>query len=239
MTNLAPSEEARLMGLAYGAVILNAVPQQAFQDINTSLSVPAGTVGTITLSGGPLASPVAITVTVPAGGYTPLQYVAAFAAAAALNTTLTSAGFFAVAPYGSGPFAENTMPLPEVAFVNAQAFTIIAASTNVGLSVTATGILPAPSVTVRDPITNAVTPYNGYVPIINMLESQYLSATQNQDTREADVWKWNPQEVRDRFKLYQLWQRQMALYLGLPLGTHAATQTLGTISWQSPATVGI
>jgi hypothetical protein len=226
MNNLAPSEEARLAGMAYGAVIINAIPAPAFQSAGQQLYVPAGATATITLSGGPLVSPVIMITTAPVN-QTPLQFAAAIAATGGLNATLQAAGFFCIPAYGGGSFAENFIPLPEAAFVNAQTFTITATSTLIGISVTSAGGLLTPSVTIPDPITALATTYNGYVPILNLLEAAFLSTTQNQDTSRADVWKWNPREMEDREKLYKKWQRATGLFMGLPLGTESGTQQWG------------
>ncbi|MFN3886134.1 MAG: hypothetical protein ACK4MG_04175 [Aquabacterium sp.] len=50
------------------------------------------------------------------------------------------------------------------------------------------------------------------------LESAIVGASSNLDTDSAAVWKRNPNEVRDRRQLFNLWRREFCRFLGIPPG---------------------
>ena len=204
MNNLNPDEEARLIGLAYAAVAL------------TGVQPNAGDTLSVTFSQGNLAAPVTITATMP----TPQQnidnrllLIQILAGLCAQNEALGAAGIVALAPYGSGPFAETAVPFPECAFTSPVAFTFSATGTgNAYPQVTATGELLGPSTQLQPRVTTF-----GYLPILNGLEGAHASASQNLDTKQAAVWYSRSNEIALRTSLYRQWQQKMSDYLGIPI----------------------
>jgi hypothetical protein len=204
MTNLAPDEEARLLGLAYGAVALVG-PQPN----------PGDTIS-VTLSGGPIGSPQ--TITAVAGPAIPntdmrLPLVLSLAAAINRNTVLQAAGVISLAPYGTGPYAMNAVPVPELSITAVSSFTIATAGSGILVpTITANGILLSPSTT----LDGGNTTLWGFLPICNGLENAYFTTSDNLDTRKADVWTANPNEGGQRRSLYENQVQLMADFLGVP-----------------------
>ena len=215
MNNLQPYEEAQLFGKAVGAIFILG---------NTT---PGDTVSVV-ISGAGLLTPVTLTVTAGVGD-TPVSLSNALAAKALQNTNLIGAGFMSVTPYGTGPFAQNAVPLPEVAFFNAKAFMITTSATgNTGSAVADDSngsIVQDPSALV-DPTTDPPTVLNGYVPILLYLEGTIAGSTQNLDTSKADVWTARHDEPEIRVQLFNYWQNKMAELLEVPpwrdFGDHRA-----------------
>lgn len=202
MNNLSPVEEATVTGAAMGAV--------SFVGPNPT----AGDQFVVALSGGGLSTVQQVTVTA-VNGDTPTTIGSKVAAAIALNTTIAAAGFYAVALYGAGPFGVNQqIPLPEVAIVGPQPFT---------LGVTTTSAL-APQVTMQGQqmspsadFTGAGDITYGFIPILDALESAIASASQNLDTKQADVWKHHGNELAQRRSLYEDWQFRFSEFIGIPM----------------------
>lgn len=203
MNNLNPDEEARLTGRAYAAVALIGPQPNAGDTIS------------VTLSGGGIASPQTVTVTAPAPQVNVdgrLTLGALLAAAASQNTVLQAAGVISVTPYGSGPFNEQQIPTPEVAFSCPQAFTITSAASGVLFpQITATGAMLHPSAS----LDGSTTIY-GYIPILDGLESALAGASQNLDTIQAAVWRGRSNEIGQRMSLYKNWVGLMSDFLGIP-----------------------
>ncbi len=55
------------------------------------------------------------------------------------------------------------------------------------------------------------------------LETAITDASENLDTAQAAVWTHNPDEVRDRTKLYNQWRRQLCGAIGIPPGPALGT----------------
>ena len=53
-----------------------------------------------------------------------------------------------------------------------------------------------------------------YLVILNSLETDIPTASDNLDTDRAAVWYHNKNEVRDRFALYKLWAIRLCDFLG-------------------------
>ena len=210
MNNLNPDEEARLVGFAMGAVALIG-PQPLLGDM---LSV--------TFSGGPLSAPVTVSVTAPAPNPavdTRISLANDIAAQVSINTTLQTAGFFGGAPYGTGPFSQNAVAIAEVAFTNAQEFTLACHGTGaMAPQITATGTFLPPSAQLDG--TRGVTT-RGYVPILDALESAHAGSSQNLDTSRADVWRAQGNELGKRASLYDVWVDKLVDFLGVPRNTRA------------------
>lgn len=209
MNNLAPDEEARLTGRAYAAAALVG-PQPNVGDQVT-----------ITLSGGPIPSPQTLTaIAGPAQGNNDmrLNLVASLAAACSLNNVLQAAGILAVAPYGTGPFAQSAVPVPEVAFTAKTTFVIQVGGNGVlRPQITADGSLLPPQAVGSD----GVTTLNGYLPVCNALEGDYVGTAQNLDTIRADVWYGMANELGKRRSLYENWVQMLSDYLGTPVNVRA------------------
>lgn len=205
LNNLNPDEEARLVGLAYGAIALVG-PQPN----------PGDTIS-VTLSGGNIASPQTLTAT---AGATPIGYdgrptlLAALAGAASLNPVLTAAGVVALTPFGTGPFNQNQLPLPEIAFSSPVGFTLsgLTGSGGIGPQLTANGAMLPPTAQVDG--QNTVW---GYLNILDALESAFAGASQNLDTSAAGPWKARNSEIAQRLTLYRNWQIRLSKFLEIPL----------------------
>jgi hypothetical protein len=211
MNNLNPDEECRLVGNALGSVGFIG------PDANP------GDTCTVVLSGGNIPSPVTLVATVPAPGtgISPnLSLALVLAQQANTNASLVSAGMYAVAPYGTGAFAESAVPFPECGFVNpSSAFTIAVANT--GLSsgvVTAQGaFLPPVAGLTPAPGNGQATTTFGYIPILNALESAHAQTSENLDTSRADVWFHDGMEIGKRTSLYRQWQQKLSDFMGTPI----------------------
>ena len=66
--------------------------------------------------------------------------------------------------------------------------------------------------------TSEETILTGYLSSITTLESAILTASDNLDTAEASVWKWNKNEVSDRTGLFNQQRRAMCSFLGCAPG---------------------
>ena len=204
MNNLNPDEEARVTGYAIASFIL------AGNQPNLGDTLSA------TFSGGNIASSQTVTTTAvapTANVDNRLTLLAAFANAVSANTVLQAAGIVAVAPYGTGAFSQNAVPVPEIAFTSPVAFTISASGTGqASPQITANGALLPPSASV-----DGVNTLYGYLPILDALEGAYAGASQNLDTIQADVWKGRSNELGQRMSLYRTWQNMLSEFLGTPI----------------------
>lgn len=205
MNNLNPDEEARLVGLAYGAVALVG-PQPGVGD---TISV--------VLSGGNIASPQTLTATagaVPIGTDGRPTLLASLAGEASLNPVLTTAGVVALTPFGTGPFNQNQLPLPEVAFTSPVTFTVggLAATGGLGPQLTANGAMLPPTAQL-----DGQTTIWGYLAILDGLESAYAGSSQNLDTSMAGPWKARNSEIAQRLTLYRNWQIRLSRFLEIPI----------------------
>jgi hypothetical protein len=211
--NLNPDEEARLLGNAIAAV--------AFvgngPNVGDSVSV--------TLSGGPIASPQTLVATYPTNppsGDGRLWMANQLAVLAQGNSVLATAGVQGVAPYGTGPFAQSAVPLPEVAFTASASFSISATfSGQCAPVVTAAGGLVPPSTSL-----DGVTTIYGYLPICDGLENAWLTSSANLDTKKADVWTGRTNEAGARRSLYEQYCAQMGDFLGIPMFIDANAQPM-------------
>lgn len=203
MNNLNPDEEARLVGLAYASVVL----------VGPNPS-PGDTIG-ITLSGGGLVVPVSISATAEAGD-TPVQFILRLATAGVSNAALRDVGMVVVAPFGSGPFAENAVPLAEMAIQAKVAFQITSPVGSGALfpQITAQGGLLSPSVSL-----DGETTIWGYIPILDGLESAFGGSSQLLFAASAGPWKGRANEIGQRLSLYRNWQVRLSRFLEIPIYT--------------------
>lgn len=207
MNNLMPDEEARLVGLAYAAIVLTG-----------SQPTPGDTI-TVVISGGNLQAPVTLTVTAPAGiagQDMRLVLCALLASACASNAVLQAAGVIGIAPFGAGPYAIGQVPTPGVAFTSPIAFTVTAAASagaTCAPQVTARGAMLTPTAS----LDGGTTSLFGYLPILDGLESAYAGASDNMDTMQAAVWKGRSNELGLRMSLYKNWQGSLSDFLGIPV----------------------
>lgn len=221
MNNLNPDEEARLTGMAYGAVAL-AGPQPNAGDTITAV-----------FSGGPLVSPVTVTAVMPPdnpqGNDGRITLINALTAAANRNATLQTARIIALSPYGTGAYSQNSVAVPEVGFVSPVNFALTCSGTgNVAPQLTAEGVQLDPSTSL-----DGVNTVWGYIPILNGLEGAYASASQNLDTIKADVWSGRSNESGQRRSLYENWVQFLSDYLGVPVNKFAnqRPQSTGAVSY--------
>lgn len=57
-----------------------------------------------------------------------------------------------------------------------------------------------------------------YLPNLRLLEADIPAVRQNLDTKQAAVWYWNPREIDDRMKLFRIWCKQFAGFMGVGEG---------------------
>ncbi len=210
MNNLDPVEESILLGNAIGAVALIG-PQPN-----------AGDTVSVTLSNGNIASPQTITATAPApvnGVDARLTLCNLLASAAQLNPVLQAAGILAVTPFGTGPYSQQAIPVPQVAFESPVSFTITSSGSGALYpQITSHGTQLPPVASLASAASpNISTPVYGYLPILDVLEGAYAAASGNLDTIQADVWKGRSNELGQRYSLYRMWQGRLADFLGVPL----------------------
>jgi hypothetical protein len=217
MNNLNPDEEARLLGNGMGGVAFVGNPPNPGDSVS------------VVLSGGPIPSPQTLTAVFPTpapGGQDGRLWFANELAVLALgNSVLTGIGMTAVAPYGTGPFAQAAVPLPEVAFTCPGASFSLSTSFSgaCAATVTATGALLPPSTSL-----DGVTTIYGYLPILDGLENSWLTASQNMDTKKADVWESRVNEAGMRRSLYEQYKQQMGDFLGIPIYIDANARPMST-----------
>lgn len=214
MNNLNPDEEARLTGNAFAAVAL--VGNQP----NPGDSV------SVVLSGGPISSPQTLVAVFPGNiGFDGRLWLAAqLAALCSLNTVLQAAGVIGVSPYGTGPFTQSAIPVPEVAFTCASTFSIAASGSGaLAPQITATGALLSPSASM-----DGVTTIFGYLPILNGLENALTGTSQNLDTASAGPWKSRGNEAGKRMSLYRWHQQALSDYLGTPINPQRLNSARGS-----------
>jgi hypothetical protein len=205
MNNLNPDEEARVTGSVFGAVAFLGPPPNPGDSVS------------VVLSGGGIASPQTLTATLPSAsvnvGDGRLWFANQIAALCSQNTVLQAAGVVAVSPYGTGPFTESVIPIPEVAFEASFVFTL----TGSGTGAIAPQITSVPQMLSPSTSLDGVTTIWGYLPILNGLENYHAQASQNLDTKQAGPWYSRGNEIGLRTSLYRQWQQKLSDFLGTPL----------------------
>jgi hypothetical protein len=207
MNNLDVDEESRLTGQPYGGVAL------------VGLQPDLGDTFTVTIGGGTLSGPQIVTITAGApiqGVDNRLTVIQAMAQAIIQNAVLNAAGVLAVAPYGTGPYSMNQVPLPELGLIfpsgATQSFTLAVTGTgNVAPQITNLPLPLSPSTSL-----DGTTTIWGYLPILDGLESAHGSASQNLDTKQAAVWYSRGNEIGLRTSLKEQWKDELAGFLGVP-----------------------
>lgn len=204
LNNLQPSEEAALLGLAVGGVAI--VGNQPL----------VGDTVSVTITGGGLLVPQTLTTPpfAPAGLDGRLTLCQDIAAALSQNTALVGAGFVAYTPYGTGPFAQNAVPLPEVGFQSPLPFTLAASGSGaIAPQVTSQGVLLPPTTS----LDGGGTVLWGYIAILNGLEFAHAASSDNLDTAKADVWTARSNELALRASLYEQWVARLSTFIGVPV----------------------
>lgn len=206
MTYLAPVDEAKLTGTAYGAVALPAAIEPA-----------TGNQLSVTITSGDLGSPVTLLVTA-ASGETRVTLLQKMVQAGAINASLVAARIVPQAPYGGGQ-----IPLqPEIAFNAQNTFTLVATGTGqVAPVITSQGVKVNPQATVAK---NTVL--YGYLPILSFLEGAIAGATQNLDTAKAETWTSRHDEIDQRKALYREWQRRLSQFIGVPVNSNSTCKVV-------------
>lgn len=64
-----------------------------------------------------------------------------------------------------------------------------------------------------------------YLKTLAMLEAAIPGASDNLDTDQAAVWTRNPNEFRDRQRLYDDWRIRLCAFIGLPPGPGLQTNS--------------
>ena len=208
LNSLPPFDEARLMGLAHGAIAFVGGP------------AAGGELFTITITSAVLGGPEAFIVTAQAGD-TVAILTGRVAAAAALNTVLQSAGFTTTGFSGD-------LELPLACVVHPVPFTISIAqvASQVAATIVNQGALVEPFAIVDTSTIPPTTRY-GYIPILNWLEGAHAGTTDNLDTTKADVWTARSDEQEARDKLYRSWQKKLSLFLDIPRNSEIGQPTGG------------
>lgn len=221
LINLNPDEEARITGNAVG-------------DVAIVGPVSVGDTYTVTISGGGLSSPVALTLTAESADVQQpnpaLVLVKKLAALGSANTTLNQAGFFALAPYGTGPFSENAYPYPEMGFQAPNAFTLTVGNGvgNTSAAVTTTTGTPlSPYAYLGE--TNPDTKVYGFLPILDWLMGETAGATRDLSITKAGPFFARPDEVRERIRLYNYWRYLLARDLDQELWDARASRGSGSM----------
>jgi hypothetical protein len=218
MNNLPPTTEAMITGSAYAGVgLVGAGPEPGDQIV-------------INISGGPLSQVQQISATA-AEGDTNTSLAIKLGVLGAQNPALQAAGIQVLAPYGindfvngaavSQPLAEITVTCPQNTFnLSVQSFG------STGAVITSSPSMPSPQGTVGSSAGQPIILY-GYIPILNYLEGAWMGTTQNLDTRQADVWKANPAELKQRKLLYEDWKWQLADRLMVPVNPNSVRRMGG------------
>ncbi len=204
LNNLQPVEEAMLLGVAIGGVSLLLQPS-------------VGDTVSVVLSGGNLAS--SVTITTPPYATTQnldgrLVLCQQIANGVPASPALVAAGFLGYTPYGTGPYSQAVLPVPEVAIQSPVPFTITASGTGATVpQVTSQGVLIPPSTS----LDGGATTIYGYLNILNGLEFAYATASDNLDTTKADVWTARANELAQRKALYEHWVGMLSQFIGVPV----------------------
>lgn len=223
--NLAANEECRITGKAYGSLtFIGPVPN-------------VGDTSTITITGGGLASPVVLTLTataqlinssIPAPQVSPIasQYfnaniglglAAQVALLVAQSPALVAAGFTANAPYGTGPYGQTVIPVPEVNIINSTPFTISVVNNGLmAVQVQANGALLPPYLNAN----SLPSTLYGFLPILDFLEAQHAGASNVLLVDTADVFKARKTVIAETFALYQTWVQKLADFLDVPINVN-------------------
>ncbi len=223
LNNLTPNEEARINGMAYGALLF----------VGPTPNV--GDTTYITFSGGGLASPVTIDLvateeliaiaqpTSAAQKALVSQYfnaniglglAAQVAFLVATTPALTQAGFVARAPYGTGPYRQQAIPVPEVDITNPLSFTMTVQNTGLmSAQIEANGSLLSPSISPN----SLNSPLYGYLPILDFLETAYGNSTDILQIDRADVFTARKTVLAETLSLYQTWAQRLAEFMDVPL----------------------
>lgn len=204
LNNLQPVEEAAVLGNPVGGVAIVG-PQP---NVGDTVSV--------TITSTSLVSPV--TVTTPPfaadGSDGRLTFCQQIAAGVSSSAPLSIAGFLAYTPYGTGPFSQNAIPLPEVGIESPSLFTLSAAGSGaIFPQITSQGVFVAPSTS----LDGGATTIYGYINILNGLEFSYATASDNLDTAKADVWTARSNELGLRRSLYEHWVAMFSDFVGVPV----------------------
>ena len=232
-----PDEEARVVGSAYGSIVLQGIPQPGDIVTFTITQLPAVTTQTMSYTVQPQDNLVTIT--------------QSLANQVLQNILLLANKFQAVSPEGIGPFAQYNPQLanpnlinsgllfgtPALQITNPAAFQITVTTTtqpgsSLGAFVEVDGSMLNPRAFFDFAQPPNCTPVYGYVPILNVLESGIPSSSQNLDTRQADVWTSRPDEVQARVMLYNYWIGQLADFMGVPINPMSGGNGSNAVSLQ-------
>lgn len=214
---MAPYEESMLTGRSTGAIQFPGYSPQPGDTVSVTLNSAAIAGGTLTVS---------VTVpTVPAGQspWTNLTLTSNMAQALTLNAAFLAAGFQAVAPYGAGPFSNQTVANPVVSIIAPPCQTFTLSSTYTGTSpavVTATGAPQDPYIAFTGS-NGTVNKIYGFLPILGYMQGAYGGETATLSASEANEVTLNSNRLEDRMAQYHQYQEWFAQFLGCPINPQA------------------
>lgn len=245
MNNLMPDEECRLTGSFLGGIALLG----PLTDASGNPVPKAGDQVSVVVTGSFTGSPRTVTAVAVAGD-SMINLASRLAQAVNLDSVMQAAGFIGLAPFGTGPFAQNyvqgnpsgnlALPIPQIAIVHPTlAFTLSVSATGTeGPAVTNQGVQLPPYAPVDWTQKPAGTLY-GFLPILNALEGAWAGTSQNLDTSRADVWFSRMDERQERRKLYQEWRGRMRDYLFGIAGTDGGVIGSGNYVASGALKVGV
>lgn len=226
LNQLKPDEEARITGRAYGAV--------GFTGFNpTPLDVV-----TLTVTGGGLVTPVTVSVTVPQNvpgqaPYTGNNLVSALSQALLLNPAIPGAGFTVVAPYGTGPFSQQSVAVPIVALLGPPCLSYsltVGYSGNTVPQIMANGQLIPPFISFRSMGQN--NKIYGFLPILDYLEGAYGGATIDLSASIANNVTLRHDELEQREIQYDWYKLRLSEFMGVPINMDPINDQPGGICFR-------
>lgn len=209
MNWLSATEEAILVGLSFGAVVVTQAPNSTIiSGLDLALRIINGdadeTVTYTTVDGDTI-------------------YSASLGLANTImsNAALIASGVNAVSPLSTGAFSQaakppaTVQPFPGVAIQSVSPFQLVLTQVDTPLL----AAIQAGSGQPQQPILDLEdgNTYSGYLQILNVLDTRIGTSSDNLDTSKADVWTARADEVPARVGLYNIWRQKMADFLGQPL----------------------
>lgn len=192
MDNITPIDEATLLGISYGLLIIQGLKPNSGDQL------------VLQISGGGLSSPQTITTT--AAGETRDEFAMRVASRVAQNPLVNAARICAIAPSESG----SVRQISQVQFSAPSPFliTIVSQTGNLGASLQADGTNKTDVYQTIDEVD-----YYGYLPLCNKLYSLIGTANDRMGVNKADVFTARKSEYQDRRLVYKHMIDEMADYL--------------------------
>jgi hypothetical protein len=210
---MAPYEESMLIGRSVGAIQFPGYSPQVGDSVTVTINSTAIVGGTLSVT--------VVVPQVPAGQtpWTNLTLTANMAQSLLLTPAFLAAGFNAVAPYGAGPFANQTVANPVVSIIAPKCQSFTMSSTYTGTSpavVTATGQPEDPYIDWTSNTGQVVVLY-GFIPILGKLQGAYGGETATLSASIANEVTLDSNRLENRLGQYYQYQQWMAEFLGCPV----------------------